>query len=31
MPFFSLALILALGELLVLAQLKFALLQALGV
>jgi uncharacterized membrane protein len=30
-PFFSLALILALGELLVLAQLKFALLQALGV
>ncbi len=29
-PFFSLALLLAIGELLVLAQLKFALLQALG-
>jgi uncharacterized membrane protein len=31
LPFFSLALLLAFGELLVLAQLKFTLLQALGV
>ncbi|GAC1378314.1 MAG: hypothetical protein NVS4B7_07150 [Ktedonobacteraceae bacterium] len=30
LPFFSLALLLAIGELLVLAQLKFSLLQALG-
>jgi uncharacterized membrane protein len=30
LPFFSLALLLAIGELLVLAQLKFAVLQALG-
>ena len=29
-PFFSLALILAIGEMLALAQLKFSLLQALG-
>jgi uncharacterized membrane protein len=31
LPFFGLALILAIGELLVLAQLKFSLLQALGI